>query len=258
MEGIDVSEIDAVIERLDAIIDDALDTGDRMGWFAAMYRRVTIAVRNAILAGDFEDGPRMARFDKIFADRFIAAWDHVRAGEQPTRSWQVAFDAAQKWRPVIVQQLLLGMNAHINLDLGIAAEAVAPGGEIDGLKNDFDTINRILSELTNGFVVQVDALSPWFARINRIAGSADDEIIKWSIEGARLGAWGLATDLARRPDDRAAIIAERDAFTVDLAGAIRRPGWVVLPSLLFLARLREPNDVDEVTRFLIDPPEPSR
>lgn len=255
MVGVDVSEIDAVIARLDEIIDEAIASDDRMGWFAAMYHRVTVAVKDGILAGRFVDGERMARFDKIFADRFVEAWDNVQAGRPTTESWQVAFDGAKKRRLVIVQQLLLGMNAHINLDLGIAAAAVARerGEDVQLLKPDFLEINKVLAALTDGFVVQVGELSPWFGLIDRIGGRADDSMIRFSIDIARDEAWRLTTDIAADDENRERAIKARDVETAKLGRIVARPG-VVLPVVLLAVRAREPNDVNRVTRFLREAP----
>lgn len=253
---IDLADIDAVIERLDQIIAQAIDTDDRMGWFAAMYRRVTVAVREGIVAGRFEDGERMVRFDAIFAHRFINAWDDVQAGRKPSRSWRVAFAGAKKRRLIIVQQLLLGMNAHINLDLGIAAATVARefSQPIEDLKPDFDRINLVLAELTNGFVDQVSDLSPWLGLLEKVGGREEDVVITWSINRARDAAWLLATELApHQPVDQARPIALRDEITEGLGKVITRPG-ILLPLGLLVVRSREPNDVNRVTRFLLHPP----
>ena len=45
----------------------------RLGYFAAMYKRITIAVRTAVNNGAFQDGPRMERFDAAFAGRYFDA-----------------------------------------------------------------------------------------------------------------------------------------------------------------------------------------
>ena len=254
--SVDLGDIDAVIARLDEIIVISIETRDRMGWFAAMYRRVTIAVRDGILAGRFEDGERMVRFDAIFAQRFITAWDDVQAGRKPAQAWQVAFAGAKKRRLTIVQQLLLGMNAHINLDLGIAAAAVARELDepIGALHVDFDRINDVLAELTDGFVDQAGALSPWMWLLDKVGGRTDDAIVTWSINAAREAAWLLATELAPDPPvDQARPIARRDEFTAGLGKVIMRPG-ILVPAVLLVVRSREPNDVNKVTRILMHPP----
>ena len=247
---VDLSEIDAVLKELEAIIEQALKINSRMGWFAAMYRRVTVAVRQAIVDGAFDDGPRMARFDKIFAERFVTAWHQHDEGRPTTLSWGVAFDGAEKRRLIIVQQLLLGMNAHINLDLGIAAAAVAPGEEIESLKSDFNKINDVLSGLVNGFIEQVGELSPWIGLLDRLGGRSEEDLIRFSIDVARRESWALATTLAPlAPVDQAKPIAKRDAETELLGKVLVRPG-LVLPFVLGVIRSREPNDVNTVTRFL--------
>ena len=122
--------IDEVIAQLDEVIDRARREGSRVGYFPALYRKVTVAVKEGIAAGRFEDGQRMERLDVVFANRYLEAMAAWRAGEPPTRSWQLSFEAAGRWWPIVLQHLLLGMNAHINLDLGVAAARTAPGAEL--------------------------------------------------------------------------------------------------------------------------------
>src|SRR5262245_55821690 len=109
--------IDQVIAALDDIVSDSLARGSRAGYFAALYRKVTVRVKQEIANGFFENGPRMERLDVIFANRYLDAYSRWRRGEKPTDVWKLALDATEMWRPLVLQHLLLGMNAHINLDL---------------------------------------------------------------------------------------------------------------------------------------------
>ena len=84
-----------MIGRLDAIINGCIATGDRLGYFPALYNRVTIAVRDAIRHGQFQNGPRMERLDVTFANRYITAYDEYRDGQRPTSAWLQAFEAAK-------------------------------------------------------------------------------------------------------------------------------------------------------------------
>ncbi len=245
-----VADINIVLARLDDLIAETRHNASRAGYFAAMYHKVTAAVREAIVAGRFIDGDRMARLDRVFAERYLDAYDLWRAGGEPTTAWQAAFDAAGRWRPIIVQQLLVGMNAHINLDLGIAAATVAPGAELAGLRTDFDTINQVLAELVDGFMEDVDRASPWIGLLDRFGGRTDQAIVRFSIEVARRQAWALAEQLAGASlDDWPEIIEPHDTATARFARTIVRPG-TVLPAGLLIIRLRESNDVRRVIDLL--------
>ena len=125
-----VDTIEGVLDALDDIIDRAIDRRSRVGYFAAIYRKVTSKIAEGIASGFFDDGERMERLDVIFVNRYSAALDGFERGSRPTRSWELAFQATTGARPIILQHLLAAMNAHINVDLGIAAAATAPGSAI--------------------------------------------------------------------------------------------------------------------------------
>lgn len=245
-----VAGIDAVLARLEVVIDETIRSRSRAGYFASMYRKVTVAVRDAIVAGRFEDNARMARLDRVFAERYLDAYDQWRRGDSPTAAWQEAFDASERRRPIIIQQLLVGMNAHINLDLGIAAATVAPGPQLSDLHSDFDLINDVLAELIDSFMGRLDAVSPWVGFLDRFGGRSDTAVVKFSIEIARRRAWDLAVALAAAPAaEWGGLIAARDSSTAALGRTILAPG-PFLPAGLLLIRLRESNDVPRVIDLL--------
>ena len=62
-----------VLETLDAIIADTMEEGGRVGYFAAIYRKMTAKVAEGMSeARFFDDGERMERLDVVFADRYLA------------------------------------------------------------------------------------------------------------------------------------------------------------------------------------------
>jgi hypothetical protein len=65
--------IDEIVVELTRIVDQARANKSRIGYFAAMYRKVTLAIKEAIDAGEFEEAERMTRLDVIFAQRYIDA-----------------------------------------------------------------------------------------------------------------------------------------------------------------------------------------
>src|SRR3954468_12203244 len=103
-----IGSLSEFLEALEGIVERAVQEEDRLGYFAALYRKVTSKAAEGIRDGFFDDGPRMERLAVGFANRYLTAMERFRAGEPATRSWQVSFEAARTWRPLIVQHLLLG------------------------------------------------------------------------------------------------------------------------------------------------------
>ncbi len=163
-----VQTIDEVVSALDAIIQSAYDNASRLGYFAALYRRVTLAVRDGIRAGSFDNGPLMEQLDVVFASRYLDALATFRAGGNTTRSWMVAFRGCDDANLLILQQLLAGMNAHINLDLGIAAAQVSPGQQLTQLKPDFDQINAVLASMVATVAAEIAVVSPLIGDLETI------------------------------------------------------------------------------------------
>lgn len=132
----------------------------RLGYFAALYREVTIAVKQKIDDGNyFDDNARMEKFDVIFAGRYLDAFDQMQGGVKPTRLWDYAFQVSQQWWPITLQHLLPGVNAHIGLDLGIAAVETAGVNGLPSLYNDFIQINNLLADLVGQ--VKAELASVW-------------------------------------------------------------------------------------------------
>jgi hypothetical protein len=236
--------IDAVIAELDALIAQAREQASPAGYFPALYRRVTVAVKEALARGEFEDNARMERLDIIFARRYLEAVSAHARGDAPTRSWDAAF--AQHANPalIVLQHLLLGMNAHISLDLGVAAAQTANPAEIKALKTDFYKINDILASLLEDTQQRLTRVFPLLGPVDRLLGPIDEGLSIFSIGYARDKAWTQALELSLTPEaDWDAAIKDRDeavaAFARDLVSPPRRTARL----LLFLVRWLERGDV---------------
>ncbi len=242
--------IDEVIQELDNIIQHSETNNSQAGYFPALYRKVTVAVKEAIEQGEFEDGPRMERFDVIFANHYLLAYQQDQNKQAITKSWAVAFSAIPLWRPLVLQHLLLGMNAHINLDLGIAAARTSPGNQLPSLKNDFDKINEILADLTGQVETDLAEIWPPLAWVTRIFGRLDEKIIGFSMETARQFAWNFAVRLA--PLDVQAQQEEiklTDCIVEKLGCTIKKPG-ARISILLFLIRICERGTIAQKIGYL--------
>jgi len=203
--------IDEVITLLGEIIDTSKASQSPLGYFPALYRKVTIQIKEHLHTGYFDDDARMEQLDVIFANRYLNAYGYWQKKQDITDAWLKTFEFSQNNRLIVLQHLLLGMNAHINLDLGIAAAAISDAQTIGSLQDDFNRINEILAALVDD--VQQDLIEVWptlFWILKRLNG-VDQQIADFSMKMARDHAWMFATQLVQIPQiDQTSLIHQKD------------------------------------------------
>jgi uncharacterized protein DUF5995 len=241
---------DHTLGALGTLLDRCTAGGDRLGYFAAMYEAVTNTIRDRTHDGQFADAARMEHFVSLFARRYLDAVEAWRAGAPCTESWRAAFRASQAWRPIILQHLLLGINAHINVDLGVTVAALGAGGSLEALRGDFDAVNDVLGQLVDGCQGALDQVSPWLSVADRIGGPGDETVIRFSLIAARRQAWSVATQLSGlRGQELDRATKGVDARTALVASAIAHPG-LAASTVLLAVRARERAQPVEVMRLL--------
>jgi hypothetical protein len=244
-----------VVEGLDAVVERAQREKSRIGYFAILYRLTTRVAQEALAGGRFEDPARAERLTSIFAQRYFDTLERFRRRKSTALCWDEALRATYSWRPVVVQHLLLGMNAHINFDLGIAAAQTAPGDELPLLKRDFDAINAIFGGLIDHVERALARIWPTLRLIDAIGGKTDEAILEFSIQRARSAAWAAAERLAvlEGPAQQAEL-QRIDTSTRALARKILTPG-LTLTLVLLAVRAQERGDVLSVLEQLEHAPE---
>ena len=254
MDWENLNSIDEVITLLGEIIADAETNQNTLGYFAALYQKVTMKVKSGIAEGFFEDGPRMEQLDIVFAQRYLAAYYAYQETQPTTAAWQRAFDLSTDYWPIVLQHLVMGINAHINLDLGIAAAEIAKGQDIEALAEDFKKINTILGDLVQEVQDDLARIWPTLIWILKRTRKVDDFFIDFSMELARDGAWRFAKDLAAKPEQEwPALIAERDEKVARQSRIVSHPGRIA-SFVLRVARLGERGSVSEKIGQLKAPP----
>lgn len=191
--AIPASNISEVITELDIIIQKSLVEKDKLGVFAALYRKVTQRVQEGIAAGQFEDGARMEKLDVIFANRYLVAHQEYIQNKPMTSSWRLTFEASKMPNILLIQHLLAGINTHISLDLGIATANVASGNALSDLEQDFNEINQLLSDLIDSVEKAMGKSMAMVAALDWISGKIDKKIAQFSLEFFRNRAWHAAT-----------------------------------------------------------------
>jgi hypothetical protein len=215
----------------------ALSSDDGSGYFPALYFRVTTQIADSIERGEFDDGTRMNAFATDFASRYVRA----REKEIPRPScWQATWDVAGDRNLLIVQQLLLGINAHVNYDLPQSVAAVArETGDLDGAHKDFNTVNTVLASVSVGLMRDLDRLTRWTSEAVALGGG---RVFNFSLDAARAQAWSAAERFYAANDEQARTeVAALDELVSVIAYLITRPPIVVAVPAWFVRRLEQHN-----------------
>lgn len=242
--------MDEVLQGLDEIIAKSIAENSYLGIFAYVYRRTTAQVKQAIIDKQFEDNERMEILDVAFASLYLEAYHRFAGNQKTTASWETSFRAGHD-KITIIQHLMLGMNAHINMDLGIAAASIAPGDKLGALKNDFMMVNQILNGLVNEMQNRIAKVSRLMFLLDWAGKNSDELIVNFSMEKAREQAWNLAGILANLQEPEKEItIAEVDNTISNLGALIKRPpGNILHYALKLIAFFEEKNVTKIITKL---------
>lgn len=238
---------------MDEIIDSAIANNDRIGFFAFLYRRVTAEIQKEIILGNFEDNARMEIFDVAFANYYLDAYNGYKKQTPISKSWQFAFGS--KDEPLtILQHIMLGINTHINLDLGLAASMVMQDRDILEIEKDFNTVNGILGNIVNEMQDRLSRVSPLLFLLDIAGKNTDEEIINFSLGKARAFSWynaNLLWGLGVGHQDNA--IRQMDLAVLRLGEFIKSPkSSLINYTLKFIGKFEEKNVGAVISRLRKD------
>jgi hypothetical protein len=237
-----------VVDALTWIVDDASDRHDRLGLFAALYRRTTLRVRGALHAGAFAAPDWVETLDVAFAQRYLEAYVAHRSGRPTTAAWAHAFARAAEPGHLVLQHLLLGMAAHILLDLGVATHGVAPQ-DLAKRRADFKRIDQVLAAMLDDVQDDLNRVVPGMAWLDRAGGRWDEALARAALVRWRATAWRRALALERTPEAlRPERVARIDRATTRTARQLCPPPG----GLAFLGRDRWVRDDPDRVPAAID------
>lgn len=197
-----------VRDRLGALEAALLEASDRRAVFLTIYTEMTAATIRAIDDGTFQDPDWMERYLVRFAEYYRRAFRDYERGEMAAvpDPWIVAFGAAVRGDGLVLQDALLGINAHINYDLALTLSDGGLDPDRPSKYADHTRVNEILRRLVS---VQQELLAERYAQgIGRAGdrlGEFDDMIAALGLRQAREQAWQVAvvrTDARWLPVDR--------------------------------------------------------
>ncbi len=141
--------VDSVVRTMRERLDGLSPEQAYLKEFLGTYQRTTLAVGQAVDAGEFEDAAWVERWDVAFAELYLVALDAHLGGGTPSRPWRLAFDAPPDL-PAL-RHVLLGINAHVNYDLPQALLAVISDADFEDAslmasrRRDHERIDGVLA-----------------------------------------------------------------------------------------------------------------
>lgn len=218
------------LARMDVLAEAWRETSDGRGTFLACYRLMTGSMISAVVERDFDDPAwvdlLLVRFAEYYFDA-LAAYEHDPS--VAPAAWQLAHDSCRERRWEL-QRLLLGINAHINVDLPLTVEELlAP--EWEGLsaaqrearRRDYLAVNGIIAATVDAVQDTVlEPAVPILALADVLLGPAEEFLMSRMLEQWRESAWENAVALVEAPDaaTRGAVVARMEADALAIARAI--------------------------------------
>jgi hypothetical protein len=229
--------VDTVIGRMEDALAPLRAADDPGRFFLGTYLRTTRAVGEALDHGRFEDPAWVEHWDVVFAGYYLDALAaHHRDPASTPPTWRTAFGADPGLPPEA--HVLLGMNAHINVDLPQALiDVLAPADFTDPVlmgrrRRDHERIDRVLAERVAAEDVELHRQGGRRRALDRALTPVNRAASRVFLREARRTVWANTAVLhaARLEGPRcyARRVAELDAAGAARVSDLLRPGPVLL------------------------------
>lgn len=197
--------------------------GDHRAAFLRVYLHMTRRVTSRLEGAFFLDPAWIERVAIRFADYYF---DALEAGNNAPPAWDLAFRCARNRSCFLLQDILLGVNAHINNDLPqVLADILRAEGDwphpdrLTRRRYDHDQINRILHEIVPAVEGEVARhYGRLLSSLGGLLGTLDEGLAAFGLKQFRDRTWRQAQFLlaAQSERERASVRdwIERDALQV--------------------------------------------
>ena len=192
-----VETLEEVIELMTEHLHALQRTGDYRAVFQHVYLLMTREMQLRLESGFFEDSIWMERVLVRFAHYYFSAVNAYEADISCAPAWKLAFQIAEEKQSFVLQDALLGINAHINRDLPMVLHKILiedhtwPNARLMlHRRRDHERINDVLGDLVD--IVQ-DELAKHYARLLRwvdvLMGRNDETLSSFFMANCRTNVW---------------------------------------------------------------------
>jgi hypothetical protein len=202
---------------------------DHRGVFATTYLELTGQLRDTLRARPrfFNDSKSLYIEDALFANVYVTTVNDYAAGRPVPAAWQIAFDTAKSSDVNAAQDMLLGINAHVQNDMPFVLAALGQRTRSGASrKPDHDKMNEILDAAYERVVRQIDdRFDPLMATTNARWTFADDYAGLEMVKQWREQVWRNAERLlaAKTDAERAQVADQIHQYAAGWAQMIANP-----------------------------------
>lgn len=204
------ADVDEARERLQELLAAFKARDDRRAVFLSIYTEMTDAVGRDVQQHKFADPSWVGDYLVAFANLYRKAVEKYERGEFSSLAdpWQLAFQAAEGDDSLILQDAMLGVNAHINYDLSLAVDEAGIRPDRETKYEDHRRITDVIAELIDDaqeLLIQ-DYGADGLETVDESLGQLDERLSVLTIDQCRDSAWrrGIALDSSFGPRRRAA------------------------------------------------------
>lgn len=228
-----VSKKDAEMETINEVLEVMTEqlrvfqqNRDHRVVFHRVYLLMTKEMQRRLSSGVFLDPAWLERVVVGFAQYYFHAMEAYEEGQTCPPAWELAFRQASEKQGFVLQDAILGINAHINSDLPMVMQklltednAWPDARKMLHRRKDHEQINNVLASIIDQ--VQ-DELSYYYARfirvIDYVMGRKDESISSLVLSHSRTTVWNNAELLLDATDEEQWNILrrriEKDALTI--------------------------------------------
>lgn len=195
-------------ERMAELIKEWEQRGDRRAIFLGCYALMTGNILIATKRHRFEDDEWVLSLIHHFASYYFNALEAYEgpAGTPPV-AWRITHDAARDPETMVLQNLLLGINAHVNYDLALAVtDLLDPewtslsSGVRKSRYHDYCQVNQIIADTVDSVQDRVvEKYAPLMEFVDILLGPIDEWFASQLINNWRDEVWQEVVAMLESP-----------------------------------------------------------
>jgi hypothetical protein len=199
---------------------------DHKAVFTTTYLELTRTARNALIADPgLLRWPRwFFREDALFASVYFRSVRRWQQGREVPEAWRIAFETAEQGEVSGAQDMLLGINAHVQNDMPFVLAALGlRDRKGQARKPDHDLFNHVLSAGYERVVSEVGARYDSSMAVTNPPGVPVDDVAGLEmVRQWRETVWRNAERLvnAKTDEERAAVAADIQSYAAEWAQGI--------------------------------------